>query len=90
MTEINEIVETKMLGFIKRNLTNLVKPEGHGPVNLGICEYNLATHFGDLSANEIRDYLVDLEKKGELRLVDERQVRKGIQPLRFYLPVEDR
>ncbi len=89
-TRIDVKTEGEILGFITCNLTDLLKPKGPGPANPGICEYNLVTAFGSLSANEIRDYLVDLERRGKLRDVGRKRSDGLMLPASCYIPVEDR
>jgi len=81
MVEIDPEVASRMLDHIRADLDELLIPKCSG-TNPGVAQYDLIGRFGFLSANEIRAYLIDLERRGELRLVEERGPK-----LNFYLPV---
>ena len=88
MTEIDPKIEEDIFKYIKDNLDDLIINKYSDSSNTkfkpGVAQYDLIDEFDFLSANQIRDYLVDLEKKGKLK------VTKEINPkLRFYLPKED-
>ena len=95
MTLIDVKTEREILDFITSNLTELLKPS-YGKPNHGITEYDLVGHAGHnvargyfehLPAAEMRDYLEDLERKGRLRVVEERVVGENQPKLKFYIPM---
>ncbi len=95
-TAIDLRTERRILDFIKTNLADLLASSGqYNKRNPGVTEYDLIglavrnpriKYIDDISADEIRDYLQDLERKGELRVVEERG--EGKNKLKLYLPME--
>ena len=88
MTEIDPKIEEDIFKYIKDNLDDLIinkySDSPDTKFKPGVAQYDLIDKFSFLSADQLRDYLVDLEKKGKLK------VAKEISPkLRFYLPKED-
>ncbi len=96
LATLNPKTERRILDFIKTNLADLLVSSGqYCKRNPGVSQYDLMglavrnpriEYIDDISANEIRDYLEDLEKRGKLRVVEERG--KGETKLKFYLPME--
>ena len=85
MTDTNSRTECEILEYIKGNLKSLLRPRYGKEPNSGIAQYDLVKRFPNLSANTIRDYLIDLERKGKLKMVEERG-----DDLRLYVPVSAR
>ena len=75
--------QEQLLDYMKENLKTMLKPKCGKP-NPGVAQYDFIPEFGHLTADEIRDHLISLEKEGKLEVVEERE-----QGLKLYLPVED-
>ncbi|RLJ00786.1 MAG: hypothetical protein DRP06_01120 [Candidatus Aenigmatarchaeota archaeon] len=81
MNSVNPKIEESIYDYIVGNLEKILKSRYGERPTPGVPQYAFIANFGKLSANDLRDDLIDLEQKGMLEIVEERAYG-----LRYYTP----